>query len=84
MSYIVPRERPKTCDECSFSAYSPQYNSLRCMLSENILLVKRDARYAFCPLIDIENGPLFDKERARKYLGTNLPANSPVIREATE
>ena len=84
MSYIVPRDRPQICDECPFSAYSMAHSGLMCTLEENTVIVNRYERYAFCPLIDIGNGALFDKARVRKYLGDNLPTDSPMIREVTE
>lgn len=67
MSYIVPKDIPETCDECYFSAYSAGHNSLICMLDDNILCVKRDEKYAFCKLIEIE-GALFRKENVIEYL----------------
>ena len=83
MSYIVPRDIPKTCDECYFSAYSAGHNSLICMLDENILCVERDERYAFCKLIEVD-GSLFNSENVRQYLGSSLPTNVEVVREVTE
>lgn len=84
MSYIVPRDRPQICDECPFSAYSMTHSGPMCMLEENIVIVDRYERYAFCQLIDIDNGALFDKERARRYLRTDLSTDGPAVREVTE
>lgn len=84
MSYIVPRDRPQICVECPFSAYSIAHNGLMCTLEENIVIVDSNERYAFCQLIDIDNGALFDKERARRYLRIDLPPAGPAVREVTE
>ena len=84
MSYIVPGDRPKTCGECSFSSYEPKYKSLRCMLDDNRLYVERDTRYAYCKLIDIDKGALFNKENAKQYLGANMQSGCQTVREVTE
>ena len=83
MSYIVPRDIPKTCDECPFSAYSAKHSSLMCTLDDNCLCVERDKRYAFCRLVEVTRS-LFSKENARQYLRTNLPTDGPTVREVTE
>ena len=83
MSYIVPKDIPRTCDECYFSAYSAGHNSLICMLDENILCVERDERYAFCKLIDTD-GTLFRRENAMEYLKDNPSKDGRVDREVTE
>ena len=72
MSYIVPRDIPKTCDECPFAAYSPTRNSLICTLDDNCLCVERDTRYAFCRLIEVKQS-LFSADNARKFLKENPP-----------
>lgn len=84
MSYIVPRDRPKICDECPFSAYSMTHSGLMCTLEKNIVIVDRNERYAFCQLIDIDNGALFSKENAKRYLRIDLPTDGPAVREVTE
>ena len=76
MSYIVPRNIPKTCDECPFSAYSPKRNSLVCTLDDNCICVKRDERYAFCRLVEVS--------RTLFSLRTNLPTDGTTVREVTE
>lgn len=83
MSYIVPRDIPKTCGECFFSSYSVEHNGLLCGLDENILCVKRDEKYAFCKLIDAD-GTLFSVANVRIYLGSSLPTNGETVREVTE
>ena len=84
MSYIVPRDRPKICDECPFSAHSMAHSGLMCTLEENIVIVDRNERYAFCKLIDIDKGALFNKENAKQYLGANMPTGCQTVREVTE
>ena len=74
---------PKTCGECDFSTYSETEKNLVCTRNVNRLYVCNDSRYAFCPLLN-KSGPLFNKERARQYLGLELPTNMPIVREVTE
>ena len=74
---------PRTCGECDLSTYSETEKSLVCTLDVNELYVDNDSRYAFCPMLN-KPEPLFNKERARRYLGNGLPINVPTVREVTE
>lgn len=83
MSYIVPRDIPKTCGECPFSHYSETYNSLMCALEVINLCVEREERYAFCKLVEAK-GTLFNAENAKRYLGQSSPTSSETAKEVTE
>lgn len=74
---------PNTCGECDSSTYSEAQNSLVCTKDDNILCVRQDQRYAYCPILSVTE-PLFSVERARRYLGYELPTDGPTVREVTE
>ena len=83
MSYIVPRDIPRTCVECNFSRPIKVFNDeIPCDLEG--IYVKAHEKYAFCPLVEVRNDPLFSRGYAEKYLRENPPKGLIMGREVTE
>ena len=88
MSYIVPKDIPKTCGECDFARESTKYDDkVICTLSRSagITYMVSHQKYAFCPLREVkELQTLFHRENVKKYLQENPPKYVAAEREVTE
>ena len=83
MSYIVPRSIPKKCIHCDFSKLIvTRDDEIECTLER--IYVRPYEKYAFCPLVDIDTGPLFSKGYAEEYLKNNPPKGATVKKEVKE